>query len=72
MAKRMTNYEAMRQLSPRDMANAIANLSDEMCVCCPRERERRCNEDCAAGLLEWLMSLCSLNDLVWKARKKRK
>jgi len=69
----MTNFEYLQQMeNPREMANAILNLSEEMCVCCPRERERRCNEDCVSGLAEWLNTLYSMNDLVWKARKRRK
>ncbi|MBR5022844.1 MAG: hypothetical protein IKY18_06560 [Oscillospiraceae bacterium] len=67
----MRNYDHLRQLAPRALAEAIINISENCCLCCPRERERRCNEDCESGLMEWLLSKFIPSSVVWKKRRKK-
>lgn len=67
----MRNYDHLRQLPPRELAEAILNISEDCCIACPRERERRCNEDCKNGLLEWLLSKFIPESVIWKKRRKK-
>lgn len=66
----MRNYEHLQRLPPAAKAEAIVNISENMCICCPRERERRCNEDCVRGLMEWLLSPYIPGSIIWKRRKR--
>lgn len=67
----MLNIEHLASLHPRVMARVIINVQEDMCLCCPRERERRCNYDCETGLMEWLLSEYIPGSVVWKRRKNR-
>ena len=60
-----TNYEYLRKLEHYEMANAILNIGEDPCQCCPRDKENRCNEDCNNGLVEWLASPVNPNAPVW-------
>lgn len=64
-----TNLERLSELSPYRIASVIVNLSTDMCLYCPREREHRCNNDCAAGLKEWLKNPFIPKSNVWKVKK---
>ena len=67
----MRNYDRLKQMSPRELAGAIMNIAENCCIACPRERERRCNEDCESGLMEWLLSKFIPSSIVWKKRRKK-
>lgn len=66
----MTNYEHMQKLPPPVMADVLMNISENMCLCCPKERERRCNENCSKGLKEWLLLPYIPGSVIWKRRNK--
>lgn len=66
-----TNYEHLLELGVRRMANAIWNYLDDMCAYCPRNRERRCNEDCRGGIRDWLYAPYVPSSEVWKERDRR-
>ncbi len=67
----VSNYERLIQMSPRKLARAILSITENCCIACPRERERRCNEDCESGLMEWLLSECITSSVIWKKRRKK-
>lgn len=65
----MTNLEYFLTLSERRMAETILNLTDDLCLFCPMEREHRCREKCAAGLAEWFVLPVNMKSAVWKRRR---
>lgn len=67
---RKTNLEHLRDLGVWKMANAIWNYFTDTCAYCPRNRERRCNNDCRAGFREWLYAPYIPSSSVWKENKK--
>ena len=65
------NYEYLKSLPPRLFAEAILTITENCCLACPRERERRCNENCGAGLTEWLWMPYREDSKVWHKRRKQ-
>ena len=45
-----TNFEHLQSLNVRSMALAIWNYASDYCAYCPKNMERRCNENCRAGM----------------------
>lgn len=64
-----TNYQHLLTLGFRRMAAVIWNLCRDYCAFCPRNMSRRCNEDCAAGIRDWLNAPYIPTSEVWKERK---
>ena len=67
----MRNIDYLKSLAPRELARAILSLAENSCIACPRERERRCNEDCAGGLKEWLLAAYIPGSTIWNQRRKK-
>lgn len=67
----MRNFDRLKQMSPRELACVILNIAENLCIACPRERERRCNEDCESGLMEWMLSMFIPSSIIWKKRRKK-
>lgn len=65
----VTNYDHLRSLCFTEMAAVIWNLCEDYCAFCPRNMKRNCNNNCAAGLREWLRSPYIPSSSVWKERK---
>lgn len=42
-----TNFEHLQSLNVRSMALAIWNYASDYCAYCPKNMERRCNENAA-------------------------
>lgn len=66
-----TNYDHLISLGIRRMAITIWNLCDDYCAFCPRNMKRSCNENCGAGIAEWLRATYDPSSDVWKERGKR-
>ena len=69
IAVRTTNREHLMQLGTWKMASAIMNYAEDPCAYCPRNMERRCNDDCRAGLREWLHKPYIPSSDVWKEKR---
>lgn len=69
-AMQKTNYEHLLELGVWKMANAIWNYLCDSCAYCPRSRERRCNDDCRAGIREWLNAPYIPSSDIWKERNR--
>lgn len=65
------NYERLLELSIGRIASALWNYLSDTCAYCPRGRERRCNEDCRAGLRDWLYDVYIPSSDVWKEKKRK-
>ena len=65
-----TNFEHLQSLNVRSMALAIWNYASDYCAYCPKNMERRCNENCRAGIREWLNSPYIPSSDIWKKRGK--
>ena len=66
-----TNFQHLLTLGFWRMAVVIWNLCDDYCAYCPRNMARRCNEDCAAGIRDWLGAPYDPTSEVWKERKRK-
>lgn len=71
MRMKKTNHEHLLELGVWKTANALLNLMSDTCAYCPRDRERRCNEDCRAGLREWLCAPYIPSSSVWKEETRK-
>ena len=65
----MTNLEYFLTLSERRMAEVILNLTEDLCLYCPHDREHRCRENCAAGMAEWFLLPMNVKSDVWRKRR---
>lgn len=68
----MSNYEHLLQLGVRRMAAVIWNLCEDYCAFCPKNYKRTCNEDCAAGIREWLRAEYIPSSDVWTCEEERR
>jgi len=66
----VTNYDHLLTLGIWKMATVIWNYARDTCAYCPRERLRSCNDDCRAGLREWLASPYIPSSDIWKEKAK--
>ena len=64
-----TNFEHLQSLNVRSMALAIWNYASDYCAYCPKNMERRCNENCRAGIREWLNSPYIPSSDIWKEKR---
>jgi len=65
-----TNYGHLLSLGIWKMATAIMNYCRDCCAFCPKLRLRDCNDDCYAGLREWLREEFIPGSDVWKEKNK--
>ena len=70
MTGKVTNYEHLISLGVRRMAAAIWNYAEDCCAYCPRDREKRCDEDCRGGVRDWLLMPYIPSSDVWKEKIK--
>lgn len=68
---RTTNFEHLLELGIFAFARTVWNYYRDTCVFCPKEREHRCDENCEAGLREWLRAPYIPSSDVWKEKKKK-
>lgn len=64
-----TNFEHLQSLNVRSMALAIWNYASDYCAYCTKNMERRCNENCRAGIREWLNSPYISSSDIWKEKR---
>jgi len=67
----MNNLDHLKELDAFAFANTFANISKNLCAYCNRGLKPRCDERCAHGLLDWLLSWYNPNDSIWKVGKKQ-
>lgn len=65
-----TNFAHLTKLGVWRMAGVIWNICDDFCAVCPRNRLRSCNEDCRAGIADWLRAPYIPDSFVWKEKRK--
>ena len=65
-----TNFQHLMSLGVWRMAAVIWNLCSDYCAFCPRNLRRTCNEDCRAGIAEWLRAPYIPESEVWKEKRK--
>ena len=68
MAKK-SNLEHLMKLGAEGIATAIWNLCEDYCAYCPKNMKRSCNEDCRAGIREWLAAPYIPDSDVWKEKR---
>ena len=64
-----TNFEHLQSLNVRSMALAIWNYASDYCAYCSKNMERRCNENCRAGIRERLNSPYIPSSDIWKEKR---
>jgi hypothetical protein len=67
----VSNFDHLMSLGIWRMAAVIWNLCDDYCLFCPRNMRRACNEDCRAGIAEWLRAPYIPESEVWKEKKRK-
>ena len=65
-----SNYQHLLTLGLWRMAVVLWNLCTDYCAYCPRNRLRTCNEDCGAGIRDWLRAPYIPESDIWKERRK--
>ena len=65
-----TNFAHLTKLGVWRMASVIWNICDDFCAVCPRNIRRNCNDNCRAGIADWLRAPYIPGSFVWKEKKK--
>ena len=69
--KTLSNFDHLKSLGVWRMAAVIWNLCTDYCLFCPRNMRRSCDENCGAGIADWLRAPYIPESEVWKEKKRK-